>query len=104
MNRVKKYSEFIRQQHKSNAINIQNKSLEDQENKFDEKFYSPELKQRFTLGNTDQKRSELQEKRNKVYNICLYCIVLVNSRVASLACLYDLLVYCFLQYFTKYFL
>ena len=67
VNRAKKYSEFIRQQHKNNAINLQNKSSEEQENKFNEKIYSVGMKERFTLGNTEQKRGELQEKRRKVF-------------------------------------
>ena len=64
VNRAKKYSEFIRKQHKTNVVNLQNNTLEGRG--LDEKYYPVEIKERFTLGSADQKREELQEKRKKV--------------------------------------
>ena len=65
--RAKKYAEFIRQQHKSNVVTVQNESsTEDGEGSSEGKSTLGYTKQRFTLGDTEEKKIELQERRKKV--------------------------------------
>lgn len=59
VDRVKKYSEFIRQQHKNNVV----RTSEDQA---DDELFSVESRQRFTLGESERKKQELLERRKKV--------------------------------------
>ena len=74
VDRVRKYSEFIRQQHRNNVIKIHNNSSADDPGTGpSDDTLATEPRQRFTLGDSEKKKLELLERRKKVRHASGFC-------------------------------